>query len=230
MKRSATAAGVVGLFVIVMLTASVQGIPTLRPPDLAPADDSPFEVLEETAPTDPSPAPPPEAPSDIAGAILGSIFLVLGIAVAALIVFFLVRALLRLWQDRPLRMREGADVAYAAATSDDAQEADAAAPAIRRGIDGALRSIDERPEPADAIIAAWVGLEESAADAGLTRGRSETPAEFALRIITRRAGITDAATALLGLYERVRFGGHVAGERDRDEARAALQKIEAGWR
>ena len=230
MKRSVTVAGVVALFVIAMLAASVQGIPTISPPELEPAESDAFEIPQETASPGPVPTPLPEPASDIAGAIVSIIFVLLGIAVAGLIAFFIVRALIRAWRDRPLRIRDGADVGYASETADESQETDAAAPMIRRGIDGALRSIDERSEPGDAIVAAWVGLEESAADAGLTRGRSETPAEFALRIITRRAGITDAATALLELYERVRFGGYLAEEDDRDRARTALRTIEEGWR
>ena len=213
-----------------MLAASVQGIPTITPPDLAPAEGEAFEIPAATMSPDPSPTPPAEPATDIASVVLGVVFVLFGIAVAALIVFFVVRALMRLWRDRPLRTREGDDIGFAVTAPDESGESDAAAPAIRRGIDGALRSIDERAEPGDAIVAAWVGLEESAADAGLTRGRSETPAEFALRIITRRAGITDAATTLLQLYERVRFGGYAAAEGDRDCARAALKTIETGWR
>lgn len=213
-----------------MLAASVQGIPTITPPDLAPAEGEVFEIPEATMSPGPTLTPPPEPATDIASVVLSIIFLLFGIAVAALIMFFVVRALVRLWQDRPLQTREGGEVGFAVTAPDDTREADAAAPAIRRGIDGALRSIDERAKPGDAIVAAWVGLEESAADAGLSRGRSETPAEFALRIITRRAGITDAATTLLHLYERVRFGGYAAGEGDRDRARAALKTIEEGWR
>lgn len=225
-----TTAGIVGLFVVVMLAASVQGSPIITPPEFAPATAPPIEIPEETAAPSGTPTPVPEPTNDIADTILGLIFLLLGIAVIAVVLVFVVRALLRMWQDRPLRTRDGGDIEFEGSAADASQETDAAAPAIRRGIDGALRSIDEQAQPSDAIVAAWVGLEENAADAGLTRGRSETPAEFALRIITRRTGIADAATALLKLYERVRFGGHLADESDRDAARAALNTIEEGWR
>lgn len=230
MRRAGAAVGVIGLFVVVMFAASVQGIPTITPPELAPLNGESFEIPEATMSPEPTRTPPPEPVTDIVSVILHIVFLLVGVAVAVLIAFFIVRALLRLWRDRPLRTRDGADVGSAMTVPDESQESDATAPMIRRGIDGALRSIDERDEPGDAIVAAWVGLEESAADAGLTRGRSETPAEFTLRIITRRAGITDAATALLALYERVRFGGYSADEDDRDTARAALNTIEEGWR
>ncbi|WP_194419875.1 DUF4129 domain-containing protein [Microbacterium abyssi] len=229
MKRLAYTAGLLGLFAIVMLAASVQGTPTIRPPDLAQVDGEPFEVPEPTASPSGSPAPLPEPGSDLVEAIIGVIFLIFALVAATLIAILVVRALMRAWRERPLQRRDDGGVAFEM-SGEGLQEPDAAAPAIRRGIDGALRSIEERATPTEAIIAAWVGLEESAADAGLTRGRSETPAEFALRIITRRAGITQAATELLRLYERVRFGGHVADEVDRAAARAALKTIEEGWR
>lgn len=228
MKRLAYTAGLVGLFAIVMLAASVQGTPTITPPDLARIDGERFEPPEPTMTPDGSPTPLPERGSDLTEMIIGAIFLIFALVAATLIVTLVIRALMRAWRDRPLRRRDDGGAAFELSGEDSPE--DAAAPAIRRGIEGALRSIEERTTPADAIIAAWVGLEESAADAGLTRGRSETPAEFALRIITRRAGITDAATDLLRLYERVRFGGHQADEADRTAARAALKTIEEGWR
>ena len=83
---------------------------------------------------------------------------------------------------------------------------------------------------ADAIVAAWLGLEQSAADAGAARGKSETPGEFALRVITLRDGLSRDARTLLGLYQRVRFGEHDADEADRAAARRALQHLEEGWR
>ncbi|MGO2747472.1 DUF4129 domain-containing protein [Microbacterium sp.] len=228
MKRSALVAGIVGLFAVVMLAASVQGIPTITPPTLPPGE---ADIPSDPAPTaTPDSGPPPEATNDIVGMIISILFLLVGAAVVIVLGIVLVRALMRAWRDRPLRVREGDDAAHDLGMQDLTQEADAAAPAIRRGIEGALRSIDDRVAPTDAIIAAWVGLEESAADAGLSRGLSETPSEFAVRIITRRAGITEAARDLLRLYERVRFGGYVAEETDRAAARAALRLIEEGWR
>lgn len=227
-KRATAAIGLVGLFVIVMLAASVQGTPRITPIDFDRLDTEPIEQPESTGA--PSAAPLPEPPSDQLSTIIGVVFLLIAIAGGILIAILIVRVLLRAWRDRPLRRRDGGEVDVASTGEATSPEPDAVAPAIRRGVAGALRSIAEGATPTDAIIAAWVGLEESAADAGLTRGRSETPAEFAVRIITRRAGITAAATSLLALYERVRFGGHHADESDRAAARAALSTIEEGWR
>ncbi|MDP3951220.1 DUF4129 domain-containing protein [Microbacterium sp.] len=231
MRRFAAAGSVVGLFLIMMIAATVQGTPSIEPAPSEPRGGASMPPMIQETPM-PGMTPIPENPeSEIIGAVIGVIFLVLGVIALILVLLLILRALVRAWRDRPLRTQEGV------ATSFDLQEqgaadpeSDVSAPVIRRGLQGALRTIEERPIPGDAIIAAWVGLEESAMDAGLIRGVSETPSEFALRIITRRSGISDAARDLLALYERVRFGGHVADERDRDTARRALQHIEEGWR
>lgn len=229
MNRLAVLGTVSGLFLIIMIAAAVQGTAQINPPVLEPQQIPPVAETAAPMPTG-SPAPLPEANSDLVGTIIGIIFLILAGAAVVAILLLVARALLRAWRDRPMQVRAGSEVGLDLEEQDSPDESDVAAPVIRRGIDGALRSIDERAVPTDAIIAAWVGLEESAADAGLARGVSETASEFALRIITRRSGISDAAQHLLRLYERVRFGGYVATEDDRDAARSALRIIEEGWR
>lgn len=230
MKRLAGIGAVIGLFLIVLVAIAVQGTPSI---DFAPSEPreaaTPPPVLDES----PMPVgtPLPENPaSDIIGATIGFVFLALAAVAVTFILILVVRALMRAWRDRPLQTQEGDATDFEVQEQAVDAEPDVAAPMIRRGIQGALRTIDERPIATDAIIAAWVGLEESATDAGMTRGASETPSEFALRIITRRSGFSDAARELLRLYERVRFGGYIAEEHDRDAARAALQRIEEGWR
>lgn len=227
-------AGLVGavvvLFTVAMIAATVQGAPTFRPDSLftpAPAEPMPT--------TDPAGTGLPEdVEMDPTGAAiaqtLGIILMVLvGAALIALLAL-IVRTLIRAWRDRPLRRRDAAEVSSALTGIDATPESDVAVPVIQRGIVGALRAIEDRAAPSDAIVAAWVGLEESAADAGVRRATSETPGEFVLRIITLRAGVADEAAQLLDLYERVRFGTHVASEHDRDTARHALRRIEGVWR
>lgn len=230
MKRLAGIGAVIGLFLIVMVAAAVQGRPTIDLAPSEPRDPATLPPLPEDSPM-PSMTPLPENPaSDIIGATIGFVFLALAVVAVTFLLILLVRALMRAWRDRPLRNQDGDATGFDVQEQAVDAEPDVDAPVLRRGIDGALRTIDEREIATDAIIAAWVGLEESATDAGLTRGVSETPSEFALRIITRRSGISDAARELLRLYERVRFGGYVAKEHDRDAARTALQRIEEGWR
>lgn len=229
MKRGLAVVGLAGLFVIVMIAAAVQGTPRIDPFDIRPVDDSPPVIPLPTSSPSGTPTPQPVV-NDVLTAVIGIVLLILGGLVLIALGIVLVRALLRAWANRPLSARGGDDVAHDVSAQDVPQDEETEAPVIRRGIEGALRTVDERARPTDAIIAAWVGLEESAADAHLTRGVSETPSEFALRIITRREGIGAAAQELLDLYERVRFGGDVADESDRTAARNALRAIEEGWR
>lgn len=228
MRRLAVLGAISGLFLIVMIAAAVQGLPQINPPVLETHQLPPPAETVAPIPTG-TPTPLPEANSDVIGTIIGIIFLILAGAAAIAVLVLVIRALLRAWRDRPMRFRDDSDVGGDLQEQIEPEEPDVAAPVIRRGIEGALRSIDERAIPTDAIIAAWIGLEESAADAGIARGVSETASEFAVRIITRRAGISDAAQQLLRLYENVRFGDYIAGEDDRVAARAALRIIEKGW-
>lgn len=223
---------ITGFFATIMFAAATQGIPQFG----GGLDDTEGRTGEDvllTAPTETAP-PPLEPPEDspllaIIGTILAAVVVAAVLAMAYLGMRLLIRYLVGLWRDRPLARREAAQVAIqvvAAPVTD--VEPDKAT--IRRGIAEALRTIDDRPVPGDSIVAAWVGLEESAADAGAGRGRNETPSEFTVRIIGRRAGIAADVVTLLALYEQVRFGGHDADESDRARASQCLRGIQEGWR
>lgn len=227
-QRTAVASAcVLALFAVILLAISLQGRPDIDPPQFSPGEPPP-PPLPDSEPVEQPPLPV-EPPDDTLQQILGAVLLVAAILAAALLLYALVRVLHRLWQDRPLRRREAETPETAHAGLAEPEES-VAAPLVRRGVAGALRTIEQHPVPSDAIIAAWVGLEETAADAGLRRGVSETPAEFALRLVSMQTAAAPPATRLLGLYERVRFGGLEAGESERMHARAALQEIEEEWR
>lgn len=220
---------VVTVAALLMLLASVQGVPRFR--------SAPPTQITQAAEPEPSPTassePLPELPADAdPGAVRTVILILLGLVAAALLallVVAVVRALRRAWENRELDERDGAELA-AASSAGAAVEAQPDAAVIQRGIAAAIRRIDVPAVPADAIVAAWVGVEEAAADSGVVRGVSETPGEFAVRIITRRSAIDADARLLLALYERVRFGGYAATEADRADARRLLEHIEQGWR
>ncbi|MFB8190906.1 DUF4129 domain-containing protein [Microbacterium sp. NPDC055988] len=221
-----------GLFTILMFVAAHQGLPRFRPLPGNGAD--PVDgVTGEPAPGATPPVPiqePEDSPlRDVIGAIMATL---VAIAVLTLLFFgarMLIRHLRGLWRDRPFAQRDGADIDASAIGATEV-EAEPDTTTIRRGIDQALRAIDLDPEPGDSIVAAWVGLEESAADAGAGRAPNETPSEFTVRILGRREGIAAEVITLLGLYEQVRFGGLVAGEHDRATAASCLRGIQAGWR
>lgn len=225
-RRWMLIAGAATMFAIAVLAASVTGHPVFErsEPEAVPMPVMPAATLT------PSPGATPPQSDDVGGWVVLVVLGLLVVALTVLLLFFLVRALIGAWNERPLRAREAALVE----TGIDAAEAPADsapdAPVIRRGVAAALTAARSHPDPTDAIIAAWVGLEETATDSGSGRGRSETPAEFTLRILLRRPGIDEPARALLRLYEGVRFGGRSATEQDRLAAVRSLSLIEEGWR
>lgn len=82
--------------------------------------------------------------------------------------------------------------------------------------------------PADAVVACWVALERSVADAGVNRGPAETSAELTMRVLTDLDVDATAVSALAALYREARFSDHALTEDDRSRARAALENVHAG--
>lgn len=223
---------ITALFAIVMFAAAAQGRPQFGAWPLDGPVQEPREEAASPLPMDTSPPiePPADSPlATIVGTVLATLIIAVVLTVAFLGLRQLIRFLRRLWRDRPLA-RQNAALTDTLPARGAMTDADPDAAAIRRGIDGALRTIDARPAPGDGIVAAWVGLEESASDAGTPRASNETPSEFTARIIGGRAGVASDVRTLLALYEAVRFGGHDADEQDRQTAAACLRGVQAAWR
>jgi hypothetical protein len=102
-------------------------------------------------------------------------------------------------------------------------------PVLRSGIELALQMLDEQREPGDAIVRAWLGLEETAEGAGILRAAAETPTEFTSRILGRAFADDQAIRTLLRLYLRTRFGDHPATSDDVAAVRAALEALVQSW-
>ncbi len=219
---------VVGIaFAVLICIAALQGLPTFGPaPALEPA---PLPSQEQPTQFPAEAGAPAEQEPNLWFGLIASI---IGIAIAGVFAFLLIRALSNVardwWRNRPLAKIAGIEPDVEAGAM--IAEQPIAAPIVRRGIASALEAIDTHAAPTDAIIAAWVGLEESAERAGQSRGLSETAAEFTIRIIETRRSSAQAIRSLLRLYENVRFGGAVAEEADRAAARALLQQIAEHWR
>lgn len=228
MRRWAGTIGAVVLLVLIMAASSVQGTARfeLRDVGWGTAEPPPPPTMPPMTPG-PAAQRPANDGSDAAGTVVMIILLVLAAAIIAVVAFFVVRAIVRALRARVPVARPASPGAASLEAEPDLEKA---APAIRQGIRTAADRMDDHPEPSDAIVAAWVGLEASAADAGTTRGLSETPAEFTVRVIAHRQQISREVRTLLGLYERVRFAGRAATDADRVTARLALVAIEEGWR
>lgn len=186
--------------------------------------------LAETA----SPRPiksqtPPPAPTVHVGPDLTWLFLLLAALAIAVVLFFVVRWLLRRRRERvdgvaaPLE-----DLPELAALPDD-PSVETSLPYLRRGLRRALAALDGDRSAVDAIIEAWLGLQEAAEDAGFQRGDSETPTEFTTRILQRVEVDPSALATLRRLYLAVRFGDATATEIDVADARSALTTLQAQW-
>ncbi|MGQ0840796.1 DUF4129 domain-containing protein [Actinokineospora sp.] len=81
--------------------------------------------------------------------------------------------------------------------------------------------------PADAIVAAWLVLEDAAAAHGVRRAAHQTPTEFTGDVLAAHAVDGVALGELRRLYQRARFGepGAVT-DADAEAARDALLRVE----
>jgi flagellar basal body-associated protein FliL len=176
-----------------------------------------------------SPAPVPTAGHGTPVWLIVVLWILVAAAVAALL-WLLAKKL-----PRP-RPKTAEAIADAGPLADDdtgvafEDEVEPDAPAVRRGIAQALAILGSEREPGDAIVKAWLGLEESAEDAGINRRPAETPTEFTSRMLGRVTSDTSSVNTILRLYLRVRFGDHPASSSDVEQARTALQHLEESWR
>ena len=77
----------------------------------------------------------------------------------------------------------------------------------------------------DAIVAAWLRLEEAAAHEGAGRKPHETATESTTALLARYTTSEPALDELRELYQRARFGPPGLGDADADAALAALDRI-----
>ena len=177
-----------------------------------------------------SPSPLLRISAHSAGKFPLAIVLAVIIAIAAVGFALLVW---RLWAARPSRAATTRNTAVTETISEVPVEPqpdpEPDAPALRTGIELALQALDEQREPADAIVRAWLGLQETAAQSGIVRRAAETPTEFTSRILSRAFADDRAVRTLLRLYLRTRFGDHPVTSDDVAVVRAALQELVLTW-
>jgi hypothetical protein len=104
---------------------------------------------------------------------------------------------------------------------------------LRRAVETALTELAAAHggPPSDAVITAWLRLEEAAARAGTPRRPHQTPTEFTAAVLAEHTADQAAVTELCRLYQRARFStGHVVGRAEADAALAALDRIAQSMR
>jgi hypothetical protein len=150
--------------------------------------------------------------------------------VAVVVIALVVLAVAYVLRNRRRRARpEPIDVAGLAIDVTADPSAEVGLRHLRRGIGRALEVLSEPRDPSDAVTAAWLGLQESAEDAGFLRGPAETPTEFTTRILRQLDVDETALGTLRRCYLAVRFGGVAATDADVAAVRAALRTLERQW-
>jgi hypothetical protein len=95
--------------------------------------------------------------------------------------------------------------------------------AVESGRSALLQLDDARA----AIIACYVAMEESLAQAGAARAVADTPDELLARAVAAGLASVAAASRLTALFYEARFSTHPLGPGERDEAERALSEIAA---
>lgn len=101
---------------------------------------------------------------------------------------------------------------------------------LRRGVGDAADHLRAAVRAADAVIAAWVVLEEAAERSGTPRHPAATPTEFTVAVLDRTDVDPAAVRTLLDLYLRARFGQERLSRDDVVVATDAVQRLAEGLR
>lgn len=97
----------------------------------------------------------------------------------------------------------------------------------RAALDEARTPLSSVIDAQDAVIAAWLSLERSLAEAGMRRRPSQTTLEFVVEVLAAFELDRTALDRLAGLYRRALFDPAPLGEPERDAALADLDRLSA---
>ncbi|QIK83510.1 DUF4129 domain-containing protein [Sanguibacter sp. HDW7] len=169
------------------------------------------------------PTPPATEPPDAqqgAGDVVLWIIIALGLVVLALVLAVAARAIRTWWSRRPEVVPE-APVTIDTMPGQLMPSREVVADAVAE----ALARLDGTPDPADAVVRAWLVLEEAVAREGVVRDAAQTQAELTRDVLHTTHAPRAATTTLLRTYEAVRYGSGDVVAADIATARAALEKI-----
>jgi hypothetical protein len=139
----------------------------------------------------------------------------------ALLVAALLIAMILIWQ----RRRYLARLARSDRVVDEETDTPADPASAAGAIDSGRRAMRDLDDARAAIIACYLAMEESMAEAGAVRGAAETPDELLARIA--HLVNTAAAASLTGLFYEARFSTHPMSAKHRDAAERALAELAA---
>lgn len=100
---------------------------------------------------------------------------------------------------------------------------------FRKAAGGALDRLDgwAGGDAGDAVVLAWLTLEQAAADCGSARQPHQTPTEFTAAVLGGLAVDAAALDRLRRRYQRARFSDHPVTAEDVQAAREALRQVVA---
>lgn len=163
-----------------------------------------------------------EAPEYVDNPLLRWLLIAAVAVIGALLLLLVVRLLLRLRRDTvpPPDPRQ-----VGTPQADEFVDA----PAIQEGIVAAQQALASERAPRDAIVRAWLALENAAGDAGVARKPAQTPTEFAALVLARTEADETSVATLRRLYARSRFSEAAITREDAADARTALERIATSW-
>lgn len=175
----------------------------------------------------PSATPSPEPPidlDDVPTPDLTWLAVVISVLVAAVVLLVLLRVLAYLRRPR-------AEDPPAPGTSAvlDEEEPEPDLPALHDGVRNAVEQLRAAGPPRDAIVSAWLAMEDAAERSGARRRPAQTPTEHATAVLARTGADAEATRALLHLYHRARFSTREPDRADVDAAGRALEALAASW-
>jgi hypothetical protein len=164
---------------------------------------------------------PPEAAAADATDVAVMLLVILLGAIAVILALFGRRLVALLNGREPLpqpdRLEAGVGIGDAppAVTVDELQDA----------VTVALGRLDRAGTPHDAVVAAWVSLEEAAAAHGTARDPAQTPTEFTSALLADAPVPSDDVATLRRLYHHARFTDRPVDVTHVTAARTALEHI-----
>lgn len=173
------------------------------------------EPTPSTLPSESGTMPPDETGQmlpDWLTTLLGLLCVVVVVAVALTVTWYLLRDRIRLRPDTP----EGDPVAVGMRTEE-----------VRAALQAGIDDLAEGNDPRTAVIACWLRLEKAAAAAGTPRAATDTAADLVTRMLASHAVTEPVLDRFAEVYRQARYAPHVVDETMRDEARDALTRLRA---
>ncbi|WP_084958213.1 DUF4129 domain-containing protein [Thermoactinospora rubra] len=155
--------------------------------------------------------------TDLWVTLAGSVIVALLLVTAGAILYTILKHLLR---DRGAPPRTAAR-GPAMELEEDTEQA-------RAAVLAGLAELDEGDDPRRAVIACWLRLERAAAEAGVPRRVSDTPADLVARLLGGEGVEREALDELAGAYRLARYAPHDVPEELRATARRALSLLAFG--